>query len=376
MSASAGPGISWWRTSFGQEESSLIADAIAHEHVSQGVVTERFEAELAGLLGVPGVVATTSGSMALLMGLLCVGVGPGDEVIVPNRTWIATAHAPLLLGAKPILVDVEPDRPIIDAARVEERITARTKAIVPVHLNGRSADMTALSTIANRHGIAIVEDAAQALGSRNALGPLGTQSAAGCFSLSVAKIISTGQGGFIAAPDEATAERLRLMRTHGVSDVMHATYTTMGFNFRFNDVLASIGMAQLRRLKERVTRVVDIYRRYEQGLDAVRGARLLPADVDGGEVPVYVEVMTPSRARLMEFLADRGIQTRPFYPDLDTAPHLADGLGYPNSRAYGEQGLFLPCGPGQLDESIDRVIDALRSFDSTPELRHDGGGPE
>ncbi len=355
--------ISWWRTSFGDEEATLIAQAVGGEHISQGEVTDHFERRLADLLGVPAVVATTSGSMALLMGLLLVGVGPGDEVIVPNRTWIATAHAPLLLGARPVLVDVEPDRPIMDISLVEELITERTKALVPVHLNGRSVDMTALNGIASRHGVAVVEDAAQALGSRNATGPLGTQSAAGCFSLSVAKIISTGQGGFVAAPDEDAAERLRLMRTHGVTDVVHATYGAPGFNFRFNDVLASMGLAQLDRLDGRIQRVTEVHGRYAEGLGGLSSVSILPAHVEKGEVPVYVEALVPRRAELMKYLEALGIQVRPFYPDLDTADYLADGRDYPNSRRFGSQGVFLPCGPDQSDRAIDRVIEALEDFD-------------
>ena len=179
--------VSWWRTSFGEEEIQRIGNSIRNEHVSMGAVTAEFENQLAAFLGVPHVVATTNGSTAILMALMAAGVGPGDEVIVPNRTWIASAHAPKLLGAQAVLVDVEQTRPIIDAAKIESAITSRTKAIIPVHLNGRSADMRRISLLAKKYGLFIIEDAAQALGSKNADGFLGTQSDIGCFSLSVAK---------------------------------------------------------------------------------------------------------------------------------------------------------------------------------------------
>src|SRR5437016_3807884 len=123
--------ISWWRTNFGEDEIRLVAEAITAEHISMGPVTAEFERRLAGTIDVPYVVATTSGSMAILMALMAAGIGPGDEVIVPNRTWIATAHAPLLLGARPVLIDVLPDRPIMDVSRLEQKITNRTRAIMP-----------------------------------------------------------------------------------------------------------------------------------------------------------------------------------------------------------------------------------------------------
>jgi perosamine synthetase len=326
-----------------------------------GEVTADFERRLARVLDVPYVTATTSGSMALLMGLLAVGVGPGDEVIVPNRTWIATAHAVLLAGAKPVFVDVERDRPIVDASAIEGALTARTKAIMPVHLCGRSADMEEIHRIAAERGLRVVEDAAQALGSRNSRGTLGSQSDVGCFSLSVAKIISTGQGGFCATRDGAIHERLTLLRTQGVRDVIDASYTGFGFNFRFNDVLAAMGLGQLDRLPGRIEKVVEIYRRYETGLDGLDFLRLVPVDIAAGEVPVYVEVLCDDRPAVMSFLAALGIQTRPFYPDLDLAPHLGPPGDFPNSRVFAEHGLFLPCGPAQAMQAIDEVIESLTS---------------
>lgn len=354
--------ISWWRTSFGVEELQRIAESLSHEHVSQGAVTEEFEHRLADFLDVPHVVATTSGSMAQLLCLLTLGIGPGDEVIVPNRTWIATAHAPAILGAKPVVVDVESERPIIDTRAIERSITPRTKAIIPVHLNGRSADMAEITRLATKHGLRVIEDAAQALGSRNRDGLLGTQSDAGFFSLSVAKIIATGQGGFIATKNHDLDHELRLTRTHGVSDVLSANWTRLGFNFRFNDILASIGIEQLKRLPERIARLKEIYFRYSAAMPDLPFLRWMPVDVAAGEIPIYAEVLCRERDRLIAHLAAHGIQSRPFYPDLDEATYLGCTGEFPRSRPFGVEGVFLPSGPGQTDQNIDRVIDALRRY--------------
>ena len=314
--------ISWWRTDFGEDEIRRIADSIHNEHISQGPVTAEFEHAIGEVLGVPYVAATTSGSMALFMALIVAGVKPGDEVIVPNRTWIATANAPLLLGAKVVLVDVEKDLPIIDVDRIEEKITPRTKAIIPVHLNGRSANMRSINQIALKHGLKVIEDSAQAFSSRNADGMLGCQSFAGCFSLSVAKIISSGQGGFVVTKDKSVHERLKAIRTHGVSDLIDVSYNSMGFNFRFNDIQASLGIVQLSRLKEKITRIKAIYQKYQAAMEQFSFLKFIPVDVKAGQLPIYIEVLCSKRDRLRKFLSAQGIQTRPFYPDLNLAAQV------------------------------------------------------
>lgn len=356
------PKIFHWWSNVGEEEIRRIGDAIRNKRLSHGPITEEFERRIGQVLGLEHVAATTSGSMAILMALIAAEVGPGDEVIVPNRTWIATAHAPWLLGAKPVFVDVLPDCPVIDVAQVEARITARTKAIIPVHLNGRSADMRALNRIAARHGLKVIEDAAQAFGSRNLDGPLGTQSFAGCFSLSVAKIITTGQGGYVVTRDPEVGARLRAMRTHGVSDPINCIYTKPGFNFRFTDLLASIGLVQLEQLPERIRKLQIIYARYAAALPAFDFLRFVPVNIAAGEIPIYIEVCCPQRDRLVAHLAATGIQTRPFYPDLHTAPYFGDTGRYPNAEKFAAQGLFLPSGPDQPMENVERVLEELARF--------------
>jgi perosamine synthetase len=363
MSKSSQLQVPHWRTTFSNGEAEAIAMAIAGEHVSQGPVVAEFERQLAAYLGMPYVVATTSGSMALLMSLLAAGVGPGDEVIVPNRTWIATAHAPFLLGATVKLVDVEVGRPIIDAALIEDAISERTRAIIPVHLCGRSADMRTINEIARRRGLAVIEDAAQALGSRNADGFLGTQSDMACFSFSVAKIISTGQGGFVTTKNENIYRKLVAMRTHGVGDVVNAVWDQPGFNFRFTDILAAIGIVQIGLLSSRIEKVKAIYKLYEEGLKGLSLVKIIPVNMAAGEIPVYVEVLCESRQKMIEYLAAKGIQCRPFYPDLNHAKYLNNNGSYPNSEKFGFEGIYLPAGPDQKFENIQSVIKALKEFE-------------
>jgi dTDP-4-amino-4,6-dideoxygalactose transaminase len=356
------PRINWWRTSFNNGEAEAITHAVGQECISQGPIVAEFERQLASYLGVPYVVATTSGSMALLLSLWSAGIGRGDEVIVPNRTWIATAHAPFLLGATVKLVDVEPERPIIDVGQIEKAITSRTRAIMPVHLCGRSADMRSINEIARRHKLVVIEDAAQAFGSRNADGFLGTQSDMGCFSLSVAKIISTGQGGFIATKSDENYRKLIAMRTHGVGDTVNADWDLPGFNFRFTDILAAVGIVQLKLLPDRIEKVKAIYQRYAEGLTGLPFISLIPVDLENGEVPVYVEALCDCRDELVAFLAAQGIQCRPFYPNLDRARYFNASVHFPKSEPFGKGGVYLPAGPDQSLENIRYVIAAFHRF--------------
>ncbi len=354
--------IDWWRIQFGEAEQAQMTAAVDQRCISQGPLTAQFEARMAEMLDVPHVVATTSGSMALYVSLLAHGIGPGDEVMMPNRAWIATAHAARLVGASVRLIDDEPDRPVMDLGDLLKKISPRTKAVMPVHLNGRAVDMPQLNRIAEEHGLVVIEDAAQALLSRNAAGYLGCQSAIGCFSMSLAKLMSTGQGGFMATRDEGLWQRLCSLRTHGVENVLQPVYTTGGFNFRFNDILASFALVQVDRLPARVKRLIEIYRRYETGLAGLDFLRLVPVDVASGEVPLYSEVSSERRDEVIRFLDGEGIQARPFYPTVKTARYLGCEDELPHSTRQCGRSFFLPCGPDQSDDNIQRVIETLRRF--------------
>jgi dTDP-4-amino-4,6-dideoxygalactose transaminase len=354
--------IKHWRIDFDENQANAAYKAICNENISQGPLVKKFENLLSSYLNVPFVVATTSGSTALLMSLMAIGIKQDDEVIVPNRTWIATAHAAHILGAKVILVDVEKDRPIINAKLIESRITSKTKAIIPVHLGGRAADMKLINSIAKKNNIRVVEDAAQALGSKNKDGFLGTQSDLGCFSLSVSKIISTGQGGFIVTKNSELYNKLIAIRTHGVNDIINAKWEQIGFNFRFTDILAAIGITQLSKLKKNITKVNKIYNEYENGIKEIKDLKIIKVNVKNGEVPVYIEIIARDRDKLIAYMESKNIYCRPFYPNIDKAKYLKNKEKFIESKIYEEQGLYLPSGPGQDIENIKIVINNLRNY--------------
>jgi len=356
--------IPWWRTEFSSGEADFAYKAITEGRISQGPIVARFEGLLGEYLGVRNVIATTSGSDALLLSLWAAGVRPDDEVLIPNRTWVATAHAALLIGAKPVFVASEIDLPIISIPDLKKKITSRTKAVIPVHMNGRVAHIDEVLEICNEREVTVIEDAAQALGSRDASGSyLGTKSLAGCFSLSVAKVISSGQGGFVVTNNDDFASRLRLMRTHGVENVLDPrSWKIPGFNFRFTDVLASIAIKQFEKLDTRLRRLIDIYRKYEVGLKDSDNIKMIPLNIDGGEIGPYIEVFCSARQLLMKHLRNRGVESRAFYPDMNGADYMGVGREGRIATRFESEGLYLPSGPSLRDPEIDLVLESLSSF--------------
>ena len=352
--------ISFWKTSFGREEIEKIKESILNEHISMGIVTEEFEEKFAKLLNVPYAVATTSGSVALLMACMALNIKKGDEVIVPNRTWISCANAPLILGAKVVLVDCELDKTIVSLKELEKKITNKTKAIMCVHLNGRSVDMKSLKKISKKYNIPLIEDACQALCSKNAQGFLGTQSDIGCFSLGITKLISTGQGGILVTKNKKLYEKLKLIRNNGTFDVFKPSYRLLGCNFKFTDIQAAIGIIQLKKIKERIKHIKKIYKMYEEAIKDMSKIKIIPVDVSNGEVPLYVEVLCENRKKLVNFLKSKNISTREFLPNLNSAEHFKSKGKFPNSDIFEKNGLFLPCGPTQPIKNIKEVIKYLK----------------
>ncbi len=359
---SAASEVPFWMTNIGENEIATVAETMSAKSFSMGAVTAKMEAEIAKQLDVPYVLCATSGSMALMMGLMGAGVGPGDEVIVPTRTFIATAHAASVLGAKVVMVDSLSESPNMDVAEAAKKITPRSKAIMPVHLNGRMCDMAAIRALAEKHGLAVIEDACQGMFSRGPDGYQGTLGDCGCFSFGMVKLVSTGQGGAIVTRNKELYEKLAAMRNHGVADVVSHTYLTTGHNFKFNDLLASIGLWQVRRGPEKASHVNAVYKRYREGLEGLSFIELAPVDVDKGEVALWTEAVSEERDNLMAFLAGEGIQTRKFIPCVHTAPHFSGGGPFPNSERYNRTGFNLPGGPDMPLEYVDRTIEALKKY--------------
>jgi len=358
--------IEFWTPHFGGDEKALLARVIDSGFLNDGEVTAQFERQMAELLGCKHVVATTSGTTAIFLALAAMGVGPGDEVIVPDVTFIATANAVTLTGAKPILADVEPGRLTLDPQSTEDAITARTKAIVPVHVSGRAADLGAIMEIAKRHGLLVVEDAAEALFSKHKGKCLGTWGIAGCFSLSPNKTITTGQGGLVVTDDDRLHVRLRELKDQGrpVRGTGGAdVHDSVGFNFKFTNLQAAVGVAQLQDLQRRLSRMRSIQKGYAEGLRGVDGISVLPFCLEGGEVPQWTDVLADRCDELYAHLAEQGMRGRRFWHPLHTQkPYQTSGHRFPHSVKQIPRAMWLPSAFTLSDAQVRTVCEEIRGF--------------
>src|SRR5437867_4409160 len=267
-------------------ELELVREVIESNYLNDGNVTERFERAVADRVGSKHAVAVTSGTSAIFLALVAAGVRAGDEVVVPDVTFIATANAVRLAGGVPVLADVDARTLTLDPAAFERAITSRTRAVVPVHVSGRATDLAAILKIAQKHGIAVVEDAAEAFISRIDGRALGTFGIAGCLSFSPNKSITTGQGGAVLTDDAGVAGRLRELKDQGRptrgtgGDDLHPT---VGFNFKLTNLQAAIGLVQLDALDGRLERQRSVYATYQRLLGGVHGIHLPGFDMARGE---------------------------------------------------------------------------------------------
>jgi perosamine synthetase len=360
----------WWSPEIGTEESGLVKDVLASNYINEGEVTTAFERELAARCGVDHVVAVTSGTAAIALALAGLGVGAGDEVVVPDVTFIATANAVTLTGATPVLVDVDPRTLTLDPAAVERALTPRTRALVPVHVSGRAGTLDAVLDIGRRHGLAVVEDAAEAFLSRHGGRCLGTFGEAGCLSFSPNKTITTGQGGAILTNDPRLETRLRELKDQGRpvrgtgGDDVHAS---IGFNFKLTNLQAAVGLGQLSRLDARLDRLRRTFRLYAAALAGLPGISLPGFDIDGGEMPQWVDALVEDRDALDRHLRSRGAHCRRFWFPIHTqAPYRQPDDRFPNSTRVVPHALWLPSAFSLTDGDVQRVCEEIAGFLAGP----------
>jgi perosamine synthetase len=356
-------------------ELKYVSDCIQSNWISsQGQYIERFEQLFAGYHRLPHGIACTSCTTALYMALLALEIGEGDEVIIPDFTLVVSANVVIQANARPVLVDVDPHTWCIDPAKIEQKITPRTRAIMAVHMYGHPCDMPAILEIARRHNLFVIEDCAESVGAEIDGQLTGTFSHISCFSFYGNKIITTGEGGMCLTRDEHLAARLRLLRDQGFQDPRFV-HQVVGFNFRMTNMQAAIGLAQTERIVEKVEKKVWIGQTYNKLL-ANQAALTLPAD--GGRVKnvywMYGVLLEDSfgatKDQVMKTLAQQGIGTRSFFCPMHLQPVFLNAANprypdcgnpwqYPVSSRLWERGLYLPSGLGLTIEQMRDVASQL-----------------
>jgi perosamine synthetase len=337
--------------------------------LGEGALTAQFERQLLDHIAAPFGVLAPSGTMALYLAMRALGIGHGDEVIVPDFTFFASASSVEMTGATPVFVDVNRRNFQIELGGADRLVNHRTKAVMPVHVYGTTADMDAVMAFAARHDLLVIEDAAQAFGLRYRGRHAGTFSDAGCFSFFPDKIITTGEGGFVTTRDEATYERLVHLRNQGRPQSGTFIHPEMGYNLRFTDVQAAIGLTQLAKLPEIKRRKLRVLARYREALQEGSGVTFFAPDPDAEWLPFRVAILHPRAHQLVDFLASRGIEARTFFYPLHRQPgfaYLGDRHGgdaeFPNSVHAFEQGVCLPTFPTLTDAQIDYVSATVCEF--------------
>jgi perosamine synthetase len=352
--------------SLGEREVELVTDAVRSGWVSSiGSYVTSFEKELAVRCGVAHAVATSNGTTALHLALAVAGIGPGDEVIVPSLTFVATAAAVRYVGASPVLADSDPVHWCLDPVDVASRITPRTRAIVAVDLYGHPADMDALANLATEHDLVLVEDAAEALGALYRGRPAGGLGLLGVLSFYGNKLITTGEGGAVLTDDPALAARARLLRDHAMDPNRRYWHGEIGFNYRITNMQAALGVAQLERLDEFLERKRANAAAYRAGLQDVPGVSLQEevawASSSWWMTTLRIDPTLVERDELAARLRADGVDSRPVFVPLHLLPPYLQSGPLPVAEAVGAEGLSLPSSTSLSDSELEYVIAAVRN---------------
>ncbi|HET6201326.1 MAG TPA: GNAT family N-acetyltransferase [Planctomycetota bacterium] len=374
-----------FRPSLGDEEIAAVAEVLRSGWIGLGPKTAAFERAFAESVGARHAVGTASGTAALHLALLGLGVGPGDEVIVPSLTFVSTAHAVRYCGGVPVFADVEEETLCLDPRDVRRKISPRTKAILPVHYGGHPADLDALQALARRHRLLLLEDAAHAAGAEYGGRRVGSPgpSAAVCFSFHAVKNLTTGEGGMVTTDDEGLARRLRELRWMGISrdtwertkgDAVHAwryEVRSLGWKAHLSDIQAAIGLVQLRKLDAGNARRREIALRYAAALRDLPGVRI-PVERPGLRSSWHLyPIRAQRRDDLLAFLKKRGIapgvhyfplHLHPYYLETGEKARFAGPGTCPVAERAWKELLSLPLYPGLAEAEIEAVVRAVRDF--------------
>lgn len=327
--------------------------------------TREFEQMIAEYVGSRYACVVSNGTISLVIALMALGIGKEDEVIVPDYTMIASANAVVLAGAKPVLVDIAPQNLCLDLKKAEEAITPKTKAIMFVSLNGRCPDMDIVLSLVRKNNISLIEDAAQSLGSRYQGKYLGTFGEIGSFSFSYPKVITTGQGGALVTDSEELYYKITKIKDFGRPKSGIDYHEIMGFNAKFTDLQAVIGVEQMKKLAWRVERKNEIYKMYRDLLQDVEQIEFIETGLDDCS-PWFIDILLDSKeikAGLISYLNDKGIGTRPFYPPIHTQPPYDYFKGdFRISEEISARGVWMPSSSFLTGCDIERVCTEIKNF--------------
>ena len=357
--------IEQMRPCFGKEEKKAINEYMKTDgFITEFKQTEKFEQMIARYTGAKHCIVVNNGTISLTLAAMAVGIKAGDEVIVPNYTQIATPNSVKMFGAVPVFVDVEPETLCLDIKKVRQAITSKTRLIMFVSANGRypKSGIEAFEDLVCKHKIFLIEDAAQCLGSFYPDGRhIGRAGLVGSFSFSTPKIISTGQGGALITDDDVIASKLRRLKDFGRSGGGNDIHDSIGYNFKFTELQACIGIEQIKKLTVRVKRKKEIWTRYFANLINTTNIKLFDHNLKH-TTPWFIDAIADNRQALIDHLKDRGIGTRVMYPPINKQKAYQIKGDYFVSYEIGDKGIWLPSAVQLKNSDIDRICKEINKF--------------
>lgn len=358
----------------GSEEYAAIKDCFDNNWITEGPKAKEFSEKLLKLIGSKYGVFAPNGALALYLGLKALGIGPGDEVIVPDFTFLASGSSVEMVGATPIFVDVNRKNFQIDLTDADKLVTKNTKAIMPVHIYGTIVDMDPVIAFAKKHRLKIIEDAAEAIGVKKNGIHAGTYGEVGCFSFFADKNITTAEGGFVVTDDKDIHDNLLLLRNQGRLNRGSFVHPKVGYNFRMTDIQCAVGIVQLKKLPQIKKRKTYILKRYKKNLQGHKDVTFFEEDNQADFIPFRVGILHPKAKQLMEFMQQKGIESRTFFYPMHKQPafeylkvslpksHKYTDEHFPNSVYGFEHGICLPVFPQLQDEQIDYICQTIKDF--------------
>jgi dTDP-4-amino-4,6-dideoxygalactose transaminase len=358
---------------FDSREESAVLEVLKSRWLTMGAVTQAFEEEFASYVGARHAIAVANGTAALHLACLGVGLGTGDEVIVPSLTFVATANAIRYTGAIPIFADIESDQDLdISVNSIEKKLTERTRAIMVMHYGGYPCDMPAIMELARAHGLMVIEDAAHAIGSEIEGRKLGTWSDVGCFSFFSNKNMTTGEGGMVVTNDDSVVDKMRILRSHGMTTMTwdrhrgHAwsyDVVELGYNYRIDEIRAALGRVQLSKLEQNNERRRSLSALYRERLEELIPSIVIPFNKKRGISACHLlPILLPDgcdRVSFMEHMKSNGIQTSIHYPPIHKFKTYAEGgevYNLPITENVAGREVTLPLYPGLTDENVADVV--------------------
>ena len=350
---------------FDEKERKYINDYMLSDgFITEYKLTKLLEEKIASYTKSKHCIMVNNGTISLTIAAMALGIGYNDEVIVPNYTMVATPNSVKMIGAKPIFADVEKNTLFLDFNELKRKITKKTKAVILVSPNGRfpETDIKEYIKFCNNNNIFIIEDAAQSLGSLYSDGShIGTKGIIGSFSFSSQKIITTGQGGALITNNSSLASKIRKLKDFGRSSGGNDIHDSIGFNFKFTEIQACIGLAQMKKINKRVNIKKKIWKRYYQNLKNLKEVQLINHNL-GFTAPWFIDIVCKKRNKLQKFLLKNKIGSRVMYPPLNNQKAYKENGKYPVSENIGKNGLWLPSYSQIKASEIDFVCNKIREF--------------